>query len=218
MLDGHSTDFQKLSSLNENAVYASWLPPSPQPLSYLRSDRCAGNQQCLSIITLSTISVTTPSSHSCNLSKSLTPQIPQIFQFLSAEIERRLQSKTPSAAETHSFAWDPARREGVLAYKVVSTPARTLFPLCVCVCVSVCANQLQSCPILCDPMNCSPPGSSVHGILYARILECVAMSSSFPIQGLNPCLLCLLPMSKLALARMKCRGKNQGIGAINNSK
>ena len=33
----------------------------------------------------------------------------------------------------------------------------------------------QSCPTLCDPMDCSPPGSSVHGILQARILECVAI-------------------------------------------
>ena len=36
----------------------------------------------------------------------------------------------------------------------------------------------QSCPILCYPTNCSPPGSSVHGILQARILEWVAMPSS----------------------------------------
>ena len=35
--------------------------------------------------------------------------------------------------------------------------------------------SLQSCPILCDPMDCSPPGSSAHGILQARILEWVAM-------------------------------------------
>ena len=34
----------------------------------------------------------------------------------------------------------------------------------------VCAKSLQSCPTLCDPMDCSPPGSSVHGILQARIL------------------------------------------------
>jgi len=34
------------------------------------------------------------------------------------------------------------------------------------------------CPTLCDPMDCSPPGSSVHGISQARILEWVAMSSS----------------------------------------
>ena len=32
----------------------------------------------------------------------------------------------------------------------------------------------QSCPALCDPMDCSPPGSSVHGILQARILKWVA--------------------------------------------
>ena len=36
----------------------------------------------------------------------------------------------------------------------------------------------QSCPTLCDPMDCGPPGSSVRGILQARILEWVAMPSS----------------------------------------
>ena len=36
----------------------------------------------------------------------------------------------------------------------------------------------QSCLTLCDPVYWSPPGSSVHGILQARILECVAMPSS----------------------------------------
>ena len=34
----------------------------------------------------------------------------------------------------------------------------------------------QLCPTLCDPMDCSPPGSSVHGILQARILEWAAVS------------------------------------------
>ena len=33
-----------------------------------------------------------------------------------------------------------------------------------------------SCPTLCDPMDCSPPGSSVHGLFQARILEWVAIS------------------------------------------
>ena len=37
---------------------------------------------------------------------------------------------------------------------------------------------IQLCGILCDPVDCSPPGSSVHGILQARILEWVAVSSS----------------------------------------
>ena len=36
----------------------------------------------------------------------------------------------------------------------------------------------QLCPILCDPMDCSLPGSSVHGILQARILKWVAISYS----------------------------------------
>ena len=38
--------------------------------------------------------------------------------------------------------------------------------------------SLQSCPTLCDPMDSSPSGSSVHGILQARILEWVAISFS----------------------------------------
>ena len=41
-----------------------------------------------------------------------------------------------------------------------------------------CAMLLQSCLTLCDSMDCSPPGSSVHGILQARILEWVTMPSS----------------------------------------
>ena len=50
----------------------------------------------------------------------------------------------------------------------------------------------QSCPTLCDPMDCSPPGSSVHGILQARILVWVAISfsrGSSLTQGSNPGLL-----------------------------
>ena len=46
----------------------------------------------------------------------------------------------------------------------------------------------QSCPTLCDPMDCSPPGSSVHGIFQARVLEWVAITvsvnnNSIPING-----------------------------------
>ena len=43
---------------------------------------------------------------------------------------------------------------------------------------SVHAKSLQSCPTLCDPMDCSPPNSSVHWILQARIVEWVAVPSS----------------------------------------
>ena len=47
----------------------------------------------------------------------------------------------------------------------------------------------QSCPTLCEPMDCSPPGSSVHGIFQARVLEWGAIASmagglvSIPGQG-----------------------------------
>ena len=46
----------------------------------------------------------------------------------------------------------------------------------------------QSCPTLCDPVDCSPPDSSVHGILQARILEWVAVPSpgDLPDPGIEP--------------------------------
>ena len=52
----------------------------------------------------------------------------------------------------------------------------------------VCAKLLQSCPTLCNAIDCSPPGSSVHGIFQARKLEWVAISflqGIFPTQGSN---------------------------------
>ena len=52
-------------------------------------------------------------------------------------------------------------------------------PLCVYIYIyGVSAKSLQSCLTLCDPVNCSPPGSSVHGILQTRLLEWVATPSS----------------------------------------
>ena len=49
---------------------------------------------------------------------------------------------------------------------------KTYIPVCVCV------KQLQSYLTLCNPRDCSPLGSSVHGILQTRVLEWVAISSS----------------------------------------
>ena len=43
---------------------------------------------------------------------------------------------------------------------------------------AVAAKSLQSCPTLCDPIDGSPPGSSVHGIFQAGKLEWVAISFS----------------------------------------
>ena len=46
----------------------------------------------------------------------------------------------------------------------------------------------QSCPTLCDPIDYSPPGSSVHGVLQARILEWVPFPSpgDLPDPGIEP--------------------------------
>ena len=62
----------------------------------------------------------------------------------------------------------------------------------------------QLCLILCNPMDCSPPGSSVHGIFQTRILERVVISSSrgyLPDSGIKPASFCisrlLYPLSRL---------------------
>ena len=55
-------------------------------------------------------------------------------------------------------------------------PFKKSFPLyALC---SVTHSVIHFCPILCDPMDCSPPGFSVHELFQARILEWVAISSS----------------------------------------
>ena len=56
------------------------------------------------------------------------------------------------------------------------------------------AKLLQSCLTLCDPMDCSLPGSSIHGILQSKILEWIAVPSSrwsSRTQESNPHLLCV---------------------------
>ena len=58
------------------------------------------------------------------------------------------------------------------------------------------AKSLQSCPTLCDPIDGSPPGSTVPGILQARILEWVAISFSKYININTKAFLCLLKASE----------------------
>ena len=54
-----------------------------------------------------------------------------------------------------------------------------------------CCSIAKSCLTFCDPMDCSTPGSSVHGLLQAKILECChfLLQGIFTTQGSNPCLL-----------------------------
>ena len=67
-------------------------------------------------------------------------------------------------------------------------------------CARVCYLCAQSCLTLATPMDCSPPGSSLHWISHANNtgVGCHSLLQGiFPTQGLNLHLLCLLPVSKL---------------------
>ena len=78
----------------------------------------------------------------------------------------------------------------------VTPPYFLLFIISVSILHGVCvrAKWLQSCPILCDPVDCSPPCASVHGILQARrrVGGHALLQGTFPTQGLNSHLLNLL--------------------------
>ena len=87
---------------------------------------------------------------------------------------------------THSmqFSECPSKIKGHFHIRIINSIMYTcvecpFFPwtLTPAPCVCVHAQSLQPCLTLCDPLDCSPPGSSVHGILQARVLEWVAMLS-----------------------------------------
>ena len=61
-----------------------------------------------------------------------------------------------------------SKQKWISSYITQSTPNR----------INAAAKSLQSCPTLCDPIDGSPPGSAVPGILQARTLEWVAISFS----------------------------------------
>ena len=74
-------------------------------------------------------------------------------------------------------------------HATTSSNGYNLINSCVLECVGA-----QSCPALHNLMDCSPPGSSVHGISQARIPEWLPFPPPgiFPARGLNLCLSCLL--------------------------
>ena len=124
--------------------------------------------------------------------------MPSLYMGCSINLGYSSTSSVPLLYLVNSFPFTltsfPCRNLGVISVKL-SVPGCMLseglqllvhclstvcfYNVCVCVCVCVCVWMcVQSCLTLCDPMNYSPPGFSVHGIFQARILELVAISSS----------------------------------------
>ena len=64
-----------------------------------------------------------------------------------------------------SFSLCPSNATGLQRLQEGQEPKDHCIPVCVCVCV--CVLVTQSCSTLCNPMDCSPPGSSVHAIFQA---------------------------------------------------
>ena len=80
----------------------------------------------------------------------------------------------------------------------ISGPTSDLYELYACLVALLC-------PIICDPRHCSLPGSSVHGISQARILEWLTISFSGEPRGLNPHFLCLLHWTLLPVISVNIR-------------
>ena len=80
----------------------------------------------------------------------------------------RLQSMG-SQRVGHDFTTTTTTKLLSALQKIMSLVLQVYIYACMCVL------SLESCPPLCDPVDCSPPGASVHGLLQARILEWVIM-------------------------------------------
>ena len=91
-----------------------------------------------------------------------------LLQLLSRFSRVRLCATPKTAAHQAPRPWDsPGKNTGVGCHFLLQ-----------CMKVKSESEATQSCPTLSDPMDCSPPGSSVHGIFQARVLEWGAIAFS----------------------------------------
>ena len=107
----------------------------------------------------------------------------QISWFLRHSFPKSFIDYENTGSSPASFSINDLRK--VVWTKVYILQGKLLLKyMCVCVCVCVCVCSVwcvlvaQSCLSVCDPMDCSLPGYSVHGILQARILEWVVIPFS----------------------------------------
>ena len=111
----------------------------------------------------------TCSFHSAHISLLTIPAGPQN----PSELRRKKEWEQISGKKQKHFIWGGSENHFVIYHR---QPGHWL---------KVEMSVAQSCPTLCDPVDCSPPGSSVRGTLRASVLEWVAMPFSSPPQGLN---------------------------------
>ena len=86
----------------------------------------------------------------------------------------------------------------VLKYNILGYVKIRQDIVCTCIWLCVCAKSLQSCLIICNPLDYTPPGSFVHGILQARTLEWVAI----PFSGASS-----LPRDQIFNSYISCIGR-----------
>ena len=91
-------------------------------------------------------------------------------------------------------------------YWMLNTCHALLLPYLPSVATAASAKSLQSCLTLCNPTDGSPPGSSIPGILQAKILEWVAISFS------KACMRCHRRQPTRPLHPWDSPGKNTGVG------
>ena len=89
------------------------------------------------------------------------------------ELNRHFSREDIQMTKTHEKMLNVTREMQIKTTKMQITPVRMAS-----IRKAAAAKSLQSCPTLCDPIDGSPPGSPVPGILQARTLEWVAISFS----------------------------------------
>ena len=130
-------------------------------------------------------------------------EMSQLVQLRRKTKNQRNENPQTAKAEKEATYRNPTEQTGIKCRKLESMHCCQHFKS-VCV-VRVPDKLLQSCPVLCNSMDCSSPGSSVHGILQAKNtgVGCHALLQGiFPTQGWNLRPLCLLhwQTSSLSLA------------------
>ena len=123
------------------------------------------------------------------MSSSFLHHVDKKVAICGAQLFSTLQQSGHAGETLGSKVWESGIKSGPLLSETTHLSTKAL---------CVCAKSLQSCPTLWNSMDSSLPGSSVHGILWAKTLEWVAMPSSKGSSQPRD-LLCLLHWSACSL-------------------